>query len=711
MYTETLNPTPTNEKLMLLKGKREDLANIAITPGAIYFTTDYPGIYVDFAAEGTEGSTDYKPAKRARMGDVTVVNSLSELKDLAAASITNGQKLGKDTLYYAKDKNVLCIYDEDEGKFVWVNDISALDKSLKDLADVVDGLGTDLEDLSDLVGIRPEGSTATVFGTIALEESRAKEAEKGLQDQIDAIAGEDGGSISELQEQIDDINEALTGTGGLDERISDLETTVTGTGGHESRLDTIEEKLNDIEDEAQVNIIEEIEVTIDGKSDPSVSDPTDKKVTITLPKDLTKYDGDNVLGGIADDITDINTAITNLKGTDYKDGETVHGNAEAIADIESEITSIKGTNWGVSMSPSLMDLFGYMNDISEDVSDIEDNIDSIETDIATLDQKIDTTKQEVETYTDEQVNQVRADLSQEINDNLAAADAMTFRGGVGFKTGMLEPDLPTVNVSAGDTYVIQEGAESLDGIYHAGDMMIAKYDQPLSKFKQTIIGSIIPQIQYPLGAKAYYVATPITVAYTEYIDEQQADYLGMDPGKNEGVDHRGHYIVGCGYLANKHDVIIPVLYTNNVLQSPPQGGEIWEVDYLQPYCYIGQEEIDGTIYDKWEYTEYNETTRLPDLTQACTRYYYTDVVVDAAELYPLEDWTHVKTGYDKVHEATLNVLSDAGSTITGNTMALFSHTGTKLGSVEFVSTSTNLEITKTAGQNGQFSFNLVWGTF
>jgi hypothetical protein len=48
-----LNAKATTEKLLLLRGTREDLATLNITPGAIYFTTDYPGIYVDFPAEGS----------------------------------------------------------------------------------------------------------------------------------------------------------------------------------------------------------------------------------------------------------------------------------------------------------------------------------------------------------------------------------------------------------------------------------------------------------------------------------------------------------------------------------------------------------------------------------------------------------------------------------------------------------------------------------
>jgi hypothetical protein len=73
------------------------------------------------------------------MGDVTVVDKLDDLKNLAAASITAGQKLGKNTLYYAKDKNVLCIYDEDEdeGKFVWINDVSQLATDLSSLSNDV----------------------------------------------------------------------------------------------------------------------------------------------------------------------------------------------------------------------------------------------------------------------------------------------------------------------------------------------------------------------------------------------------------------------------------------------------------------------------------------------------------------------------------------------------------------------------------------------
>lgn len=682
---EKLNAQQTTDSLMLLKGTRDKLATLEITPGAIYFTTDYPGIYVDFGAEGSQ------PERRVRMGDVTVVDRLSDLKDLATDAISAGQKLGANTLYYAKDKNVLCIYDEGEEKFVWVNDTSVLSSELSDLSDTVDSLGTDLQDLNDLVGLPPAGSTATVFGTIAIEEARAKGVEKDLQEQIDAIAGEDGGSISDLQSQIDDINDAI-GNDGLAGEIASLETIVSGTGGHGSRLDEIEIKLQEIDESADVNVIEKIKVTISGGADPSVSEPDDDKtVTITLPKDLAQYDGDNVLGGIAGNITNINTAITNLKGEGYQNTETVHGNAEAIAAIKLDIAdNVKGTDWGVSMSPTLMDLFRYMNDIDDNVTDIESNISSIETDIATLEQTIDDTKQDVKTYTDEQVNQARADLSQEINDNLAAADAMTFKGSVKLKTGQLEPDLPTTNVNAGDTYVIEEGADSQDNKYHAGDMIIALKDQDKT-FNENVLGSSSSV------SNIYNLNQTVTVRYFESFNDNTAHEYTKT--KTDKFDY-------AGYDLNNNGSLVPVLYE----EWDGVGGP----DYEAPWYYVGRASVTegSTVYDKWRRIENFSEEQTIDYTWESEdyKYVYTDIIVGVT--YPSSEWVHVKTGYDGIHEAKLSVAADpaVGSPV-GNKVQLTSHVGTPLGSVKFVSDSTNIEITKTPGQDGVISFNLVWGTF
>jgi hypothetical protein len=75
--------------------------------------------------------------------------------------------------------------------------------------------------------------------------------------------------------------------------------------------------------------------------------------------------------------------------------------------------------------------------------------------------------------------------------------------------------------------------------------------------------------------------------------------------------------------------------------------------------------------------------------------------------YPLDNWSHVKTGYDVAHEAKLSVDERTPA------IKLTSHTGTSsLGSVTFsTDQNSNVAIGYTAGESGGISINLVWGTF
>lgn len=518
-----LNPQITDEKLLLLKGTRDKLATLDITPGAIYFTTDYPGIYVDFAAEGD------KAARRVRMGDVTIVNTLSELKELAAEAITDGQKLGKETLYYAKDKNVLCIYDEDENKFVWVNDISQLQTQLSSLEATVGSEQVKLTNLiTNDIGVRANDNLATsgktIFKAIEDEYTRATNAETNLQQQINTLSGTGGGTIGGLQQEID----------ALEEKHNDYETATNNTlsdmqgqswssqtskptlMSNKNDINTINTKLATIEQGAQVNKVESITIShgapTSGKKEPT-SNTTD--IALTVPNELAHLsDGSQFKTNINNITTVIGTPSSNHSATKEK---------TIFKAIEDEYDRAKGAEQAI------------------------------------LD---------------------------EINNKLATADAMTFKGAIGFKEDGETPDLPSGAkaqgdeplIHAGDTYVLSgSDLQNVSHDYHAGDMFIAGRDQTS---EETI---------YPSG-----------------------------------------------------------------IVSVTTGGTLGA-----------------------------------------------------------NGWYHVKTGYDGIHESKLSVVADAdgGVTKTGNKIALTSHVGTALGSVEFNTNSTNLAISKVAGNNGQINLNLVWATF
>jgi hypothetical protein len=238
----------TTETLMLLKGSRANLASMAVNPGAIYFTTDYPGIYVDLAAEGTPGSAGYKAARRLRMGDVTVVDNLQVLQNLVnlktgqdglstwnpnangtnkwSASEIDSTKsstqpiLTDKALYYAIAENVLCMYDETNKRFVWINDHTDLNNAIATLNTAINGEGGldarlttaegDIEDINEVIGDVDDSATAdTIYGKIKAVDARIGNSNgndkntvyaeiKAIKEDIDDIKGGDEGSIADL---------------------------------------------------------------------------------------------------------------------------------------------------------------------------------------------------------------------------------------------------------------------------------------------------------------------------------------------------------------------------------------------------------------------------------------------------------------------------------------------------------------------------------
>lgn len=77
--------------------------------------------------------------------------------------------------------------------------------------------------------------------------------------------------------------------------------------------------------------------------------------------------------------------------------------------------------------------------------------------------------EEAKTDLTEQFQAADAELLQTINDNIAAANAMTFKGEVAAFA-----DLPTTNIGGGDTYVVTTAFN--EDVYQIGDLLIASSD-------------------------------------------------------------------------------------------------------------------------------------------------------------------------------------------------------------------------------------------
>jgi hypothetical protein len=338
-------PTITEERLLLLKGTRSSLANRDIKPGAIYFTTDYPGIYVDLAAEGIEGSDGYKAPRRLRMGDVTVVNALQDLQNLVTMIAT--EKDGLSTwdseskqwsapelsdvkkspiapiltdkgLYYAIEENVLCMYDETKNRFIWINDHTALNDAIKAIDTKISGIKNEITELQTAVITtipRQIEELNTSIGDInaligspgpddAYKESTVFAALENINDRIAAVLGGEGtDSIASLKKAIEDeatdrANEDIALDRRIDGLVEDIGYTKPENGPSlKELLDAVSQDLEDTKttqdttNQALKEADEELEKSIDAVAE-DLEDETSARenADIALGEEITAVD-------------------------------------------------------------------------------------------------------------------------------------------------------------------------------------------------------------------------------------------------------------------------------------------------------------------------------------------------------------------------------------------------------------------------------------
>lgn len=238
-----------NESLIFRKGLQASLATLPIKPGAISITIDEPGMYVDLPANTALGHSD---AYRVRIGDVITVQTLGDLANLKLDALTpenlsdDGGKTSlkgrineysSSALYYVTGQNMLLKYNVATGKFIWINDTTALQEQITALGSTVSGHSTRIGELETKVGAAKNGNVAATGLYKEIED-----AKKDLEDQIAGIMG--GGDGLTLQ-SVDAAIKAEAKTrkeedDKLDEKISGL---VTRVGTAETDIDNIEKLI------------------------------------------------------------------------------------------------------------------------------------------------------------------------------------------------------------------------------------------------------------------------------------------------------------------------------------------------------------------------------------------------------------------------------------------------------------------------------------
>ena len=116
--------------------------------------------------------------------------------------------------------------------------IKSAEEDIEGLADWNTAAQSDIDDL--------QGLMKTAESDIGSMKERATITEENVED----LAGR----VKQLEDDqtLDDLQEAVTGEGGLQERVADLEGVVTGEGGLQEKMDATEQELEKISGAVQV---------------------------------------------------------------------------------------------------------------------------------------------------------------------------------------------------------------------------------------------------------------------------------------------------------------------------------------------------------------------------------------------------------------------------------------------------------------------------
>lgn len=131
--------------LLFKRGLYSNLHNVAVTDGAVYFTTDTHELYFD------EGTT------RHRIQDTMVVATLAEVSQKYPLATDKAALDGR--LIYVTDGNILMTYDADDKKFVQINAQKTLTQLLNQEDFVVNATSAQEVTITHTIGVGADAIT------------------------------------------------------------------------------------------------------------------------------------------------------------------------------------------------------------------------------------------------------------------------------------------------------------------------------------------------------------------------------------------------------------------------------------------------------------------------------------------------------------------------------------------------------------------------
>lgn len=661
--------------LMFRKGL---LANLpaTYTEGAISITTDVPGMYIDLAD------------KRIRIGDFVSVANLD-------AMVENAEKYGysTNTLFYAEAENVLCKIVEGENgpQFQQINSTEEIETAIESINGSLTTIGQEMDAVEGRLDVLEGEGEGSVAAAVKAEKDRAEGIEKSLQDQIDAITGtgEDGDAttiaglnakISELDTAYKAADSAITGRlDGHDTKIGDLETALTETGSIGSKI-----KAN------------------------------------------------------AD-------AIAVLNGGADVDGSVAKAVADAKSDLQGKLDTLSGTVNG--HTSELVGLTTTSGQHTEAIGTLQGKVNTLETHASTYEAKVNTLEGQMAVVNGTGDGSI-AQAKQAGVDAKAAADAAQGKADANEEAiGEINEALEVINGAAtvaGSIAEAKAAADAAQGDADALEELIGSI--PASATAKTVIAYVDEKAAAASGSAAAVQANLDKAVEdigknTQAISDMDTAYKAADEKHTQDIAKNAEDIgknaeAIAKEIKDRGDAISALSATlTKAIQDEAARADAEEKDIRADFALADQQ----TLADAKDYAdsklaaadamkfkgsvgiaEDGSSLALPTtgveagwtyvvaaekLTVDGVVYHAGDLVVANAdqgeEAVYAGGWTHVKTGYDAQHEATLAA--------DGTAIKLTSHVGTDLGSVAIsAKEGSNLVVENV---DGGLVLSMAWGEF
>ena len=474
--------------LLLKKGlynefKTKVLDSVNAIEGALYFTEDEGGLYLG----------------RSDKTVVRIQGTVHQYETLTDFTTNNRPPFSTDIVYFIADRDALIRWNGQA--WVQLNTPAAASAQMSsDIAQNKEDIRNLISNLSTLSTTVADNKTA-IEGTVSGIDTRLKTAE---------------GEIDILQEQIatkveQSVFNTLSGTvKELGDAVTDIENNYVENNTFNTTIESINANIEEINDALGLGN-GTVDNTIASRVAALESDNSTNKTNISNNQQQIQELSEN-LGTTNTNITDLDERLTTAEGN-------ITGLDERLTTAEGNITGLDGRL--TTAEGQISTLLGDLSEAEEAINELSDKVGTLETNSATkgeLEQlNTDLTEEinDLKTKTDitdnnlndltERVNTAEGKIAEqgeqikEINDTLSttlptlatkvevsalsdelkaeidadilAANAMTYKGGVASKEAL--PSAPAI----GDTYVVtnEDGFTLADNTFvYAGDLLIAQ---------------------------------------------------------------------------------------------------------------------------------------------------------------------------------------------------------------------------------------------